>query len=40
MKRILIIIAACAFGAGAAQAQEAAGSMQELLNMIEQGTGS
>lgn len=37
MKRILIMIAVCAFGAGAAQAQEAAGSMQELLNLIEQG---
>jgi biopolymer transport protein ExbB len=32
------MIAACAFGAGAAQAQDAAGSMQDLLNMIEQGT--
>ncbi len=37
MKRIAITIAACLIGAGAAQAQEAAGSMQELLQMIEQG---
>ena len=38
MKRLTTIIAACLLSAGAAQAQEAAGSMQELLNMIEQGT--
>ncbi len=38
MKRLTTIIAACLLGAGAAQAQEAASSMQELLNMIEQGT--
>ena len=37
MKRIAITIAACLIGVGAAQAQEAAGSMQELLQMIEQG---
>ena len=37
MKRTLILIAACLVGTGAAQAQEAATSMSELLNLIEQG---
>ena len=37
MKRILTLIAACLIGTGAAQAQEAASSMSELLNLIEQG---
>lgn len=40
MKRLTIMIAACLLGAGAAQAQdqETASSMEELLNLIEQGT--
>ena len=38
MKRITTIIAACLLGATGVQAQEAASSMQELLNQIEQGT--
>jgi biopolymer transport protein ExbB len=37
MKRFLILIAACFVGAGVAQAQEAASSMGELLELIEQG---
>lgn len=38
MKRILITIAACALGAGVAQAQDGASTMSELLRQIEQGT--
>lgn len=38
MKRITTIIAACVLSVSAVQAQEAASSMQELLNIIEQGT--
>ncbi len=38
MKRITTIIAVCVLGASSVQAQEAASSMQELLNIIEQGT--
>lgn len=37
MKRILVILAACLVGAGAAQAQETAASMDELLEMVRQG---
>ena len=37
MKCFLILIAACFVGAGVAQAQEAASSMGELLELIEQG---
>ena len=38
MKRITITIASVLLGMSSVQAQEAAGSMQELLNQIEQGT--
>ena len=38
MKRITIIIASALLGMSSVQAQEAATSMQELLNQIEQGT--
>ena len=37
MKRFLVILAACLVGAGAAQAQETAASMDQLLEMVRQG---
>ena len=37
MKRLAIVISACLVSFGAAQAQEDASSMQQLLNQIQQG---